>query len=173
LKSAKAQLPGLVAVQIGVGSLAASVVGFFRRGGVESTPVIVGVEPAGAACAFESVRHDRIVTVPGPHRSVMAGLNCGTLSSVAWPLLREGVDAFTLTGNERAYEAMRVLARDGIVSGESGAAALAGLLGVFGSSDGEALRRRCGIGPSCGVLIVSTEGATDPDLYDLVVGSNG
>jgi diaminopropionate ammonia-lyase len=171
LTSTEACDPGLVAVQIGVGSLAASVVGFFRYGGGASTPAIVGVEPAGAACAFESVRRDRIVTVPGPHSSVMAGLNCGTLSTVAWPLIRGGIDVFTRINDAKAFEAMRILAHDGIISGESGAAALAGLLELFGSGEGDELVRRCGIDRSGGILVVSTEGATDPDLYGRIVGS--
>ena len=57
----------------------------------------------------------------------MAGLNCGTPSLVAWPLLRSGLDAVVAVADERARQAMRDLAAAGIVAGETGAASLAGL----------------------------------------------
>ncbi len=69
-----------------------------------------------------------IVTVPGPHDSIMAGLNCGRPSIVAWPIVSQGIDAFIAIPDERAREAMRALARAGIVAGETGAAGLAGLI---------------------------------------------
>lgn len=166
--------PGLAAVQIGVGSLAAAVTGHLRRrrpGGVY--PAIVGVEPESAACAFDSVRAGDIVSVPGPHPSVMAGLNCGTLSSTAWPVLKTGIDAFVTVTDENAFEAMRLLASDGIVSGESGSAGLAGLIALF---DDEEMREKvlsCRTGPGTDVLIISTEGITDPVLYGQVVNPPG
>ena len=162
--------PNVVLVQIGVGSLAAAVVQFYKGKEKTSTPRIIGVEPEGAACAFESAKTGHRVSTPGPHPSVMAGLNCGTVSTVAWPLLRDGIDAFVVTDNERAFEAMRLLAEDGFISGESGAAGAAGLLEIFEQDSGESLRRRLGINASSRVLLISTEGATDPLLYQRVVG---
>jgi diaminopropionate ammonia-lyase len=112
--------PEIVMVQIGVGSLAAATV---RHHGASS---VVGVEPHDAACAKRSFEAGEPVTVPGPHRSMMAGLNCGTLSSIAWPILRDGLTAAISVPDDRAAEAMRMLAANGIESGESGAAGLAG-----------------------------------------------
>ncbi|MCK4237180.1 MAG: diaminopropionate ammonia-lyase [Candidatus Krumholzibacteria bacterium] len=162
--------PDLVVVQIGVGSLASAAVRFYRCMDGRKAPAILGVEPEGAACAFESARADRMVTVPGPHTSVMAGLNCQTLSSVAWPTLRQGIDAFVVVGNSRAFEAMRLLAEDGIVSGESGSAGMAGLLETIESDEGKMFQERFGLGSSDRILVISTEGATDPDMYKRAVG---
>ncbi len=162
--------PALIAVQIGVGSLAASAARYYRRSPGGGTTVLIGVEPDCAACAFESVEAGKIVTVPGPHDSVMAGLNCGTVSSVAWPSLKSGIDVFTTIEDDVSFEAMRILAEDDIVSGESGAAALAGLLSISGTESGRefldgALSRTSG-----SVLVISTEGITDPEMYSSVVG---
>jgi diaminopropionate ammonia-lyase len=158
--------PTLVVVQIGVGSLAAAVVGFYRARGRESVPRILGVEPEGAACAFESVRAGKRISIPGPHRSVMAGLNCGTVSSIALPLLMQGIDAFVVVDDEGAFEAMRLLAADGIASGESGSAGLAGLAGLhhLHTTSGQAADL-LPLHESDTVLIISTEGITDPELY--------
>jgi diaminopropionate ammonia-lyase len=162
------QPPDLVAVQIGVGSLAAAMVRHYRSVGREKEPRMLGVEPAGAACALESVRAGRRCTVPGPHRSVMAGLNCGTLSSIAWPLIRDGIDAFVSIGDRAAFDSMLMLAEGGIVSGESGASGLAGLLEIA-IRDREALHGILGLGGESVVLVISTEGITDPALYERIV----
>ena len=87
--------PDVVLVQIGVGTLASAVVRHFRRAGLVPAPVLVGVEPTGAACVLRSIEAGSPVLIEvGADASIMAGLNCGTPSSVAWPLLRDGMDAF-------------------------------------------------------------------------------
>ena len=99
----------------------------------------------------------------------MAGLNCGTPSLVAWPLLRSGLDAVVAVADERARQAMRDLAAAGIVAGETGAASLAGLAEATGAgrpAGCECPRPRGGTR----VLLVCTEGATDPEAYHRIVG---
>jgi diaminopropionate ammonia-lyase len=152
--------PDLVVVQIGVGALASAVVTHYRPG---DGPCIVGVEPLTAACAFEAAAAGEIVVVPGPHPSVMAGLNAGIPSLTALPVLLGGVDAFCAVSDEAAREAVRILHRHGIAAGETGAAGLAGLL---------AARREfptlCdgAVGRARRALVVLTEGVTDPVTYE-------
>lgn len=165
------EAPDLVLVQIGVGALAAAVIRRYRRERPGGRTRIVGVEPVDAACGGASIERGEPVTVPGPHRSMMAGLNCGTLSSVAWPWLRQGLDAVVTLGDERAAEAMRRLAERGIVSGESGAAGLAGLLEILLGPDSAEARERLGVDAKSRVLLFSTEGITDADNYGRVVGA--
>lgn len=159
--------PDVVLVQCGVGALAAAV-GAHYRGGVR--PTLVAVEPDDAACMLESLAAGRVVTIQGPHRSIMAGLNCGTLSLVAWPLLASTFDLCITVDDERAREAMLLLANAGIESGESGAAGLAGLLALCSAPELAEPRKRFGIGATANVLVFSTEGATDPEAYARVVG---
>jgi diaminopropionate ammonia-lyase len=160
--------PDLVVVQIGVGSLAAAIVRHYRSSARGREPRILGVEPIGASCALESVRAGMPRTVPGPHRSVMAGLNCGTLSSVAWPFIRDGIDALVSIGDGAAFDAMRMLAAGGIVSGESGASGLAGLIEIA-RRDRSILGGPLGLGSENSVVVISTEGVTDPSLYSRIV----
>jgi diaminopropionate ammonia-lyase len=162
--------PDVVVVQIGVGSLAAAVTRHLRSGGGKRDPVIVGVEPEGAACAFESAAAGEPVSVPGPHTSVMAGLNCGTLSSLAWPVIRDGVDIFVKVSDEEAFESMRMLAADGIVSGESGSAGLAGLHSLLGDPAGREALEKYGVRGYFKALAISTEGITDQDMYRRAMG---
>lgn len=168
LEALGAAPPDVVLVQIGVGALGAAVGAHFAA--TAARPVVVSVEPDDAACTLESLAAGKIVTVPGPHRSIMAGLNCGTLSMIAWPVIAGTFGLAITVDDDRAREAMRLLAGAGIESGESGAAGLAGLLALLTAPELAAPRERFGIGADSRVLVFSTEGATDPEAYARIVG---
>lgn len=155
--------------QIGVGSLAVAIVRHYRGPGAPHIARIVGVEPEAAACALASVETGRIVSVK-TGESVMAGLNCGTPSIIAFPALRDGIDAYVTVDDARAIEAMRVLADEGFVSGETGASGVAGLLELLEGAAADEARARLGITGTTRVLLVSTEGATDPASYRRAIG---
>jgi diaminopropionate ammonia-lyase len=158
--------PDVVIVQIGVGALAAAVARHFRGGG-GARPRLVGVEPVRSACVLESMRAGRLTTISGGQDSIMAGLNCGTPSAVAWPDVSSGIDRFIAIDDERAREGMRLLADGGVVAGETGAAGVGGLLELL---DDRAAAVELGLGPETRVLVLCTEGATDEDAYRAIVG---
>ncbi len=162
--------PDLIAIQFGVGALAAAVVNHYRAAGRGPLPAILSVEPLHAACALAAMEAGRIVDVPGPHDSIMAGLNCGRASLVAWPAVSSGIDGFIAIADERAREAMRLLARAGVVAGETGAAGLAGLLELLTGRENLEYREALKINPTTRVLLLITEGATDPESYRAIVG---
>jgi diaminopropionate ammonia-lyase len=156
--------PDLVVVQVGVGAFAAAVARHFRRPRASPHPKLMSVEPASADCLLESVEAGSIVSVPGPHDSIMSGLNCGKPSLVAWPTVSRGIDLLVAVDDGPAREAMRLAADSGLVSGETGAAGLGGLLEILRTGGAE-VRRTLGIGEETRVLIFNCEGATDPDAY--------
>jgi len=162
LAAVGASPPDVVVVPMGVGALAAAA--------VEHAPMaaaIVAVEPVDAACGLASAVAGRPVEVPGPHRSIMAGLNCGNVSIVAWPVIQRGVDAYVTASDAAAEAAMRALAQEGITAGETGAAGLAGLTTLI--ADGPTF----GTVPDLAgkhALVLCTEGATDPANYERIVG---
>lgn len=160
--------PDVVAVQIGVGALASAVVAHFRQPGRQ--PKLVGVEPLRAACMLSSIEAGRVVSIPGPHDSIMAGLNCGEPSMLAWPIVSTGIDVFVAVDDERAREAMRLLAKEGVVAGETGAAGLAGLLELLRGSGQSSSRDALGVTDTSSILLIITEGATDPEAYAEIVG---
>jgi diaminopropionate ammonia-lyase len=160
--------PDLVVVQVGVGAFAAAVARHFRSPRASPRPKLMSVEPASADCLLESVEAGSIVSVPGPHDSIMSGLNCGRLSLVAWPTVFRGIDLLVAIDDEPAHEAMRLAADSGVVSGETGAAGLGGLLEILRTGGAEA-RRTLGIGRETRVLLFNCEGATDPDAYRKVM----
>ncbi|MEK8174306.1 pyridoxal-phosphate dependent enzyme [Streptomyces sp. M19] len=94
----------------GVGSLAQAVIAHSKSRG---RPVrVLGAEPDTAGCVLESLRAERPVTV-ATGTTVMAGLNCGTPSSLAWPYLSRGLDASALVTDAQAVAASRQLAAAG------------------------------------------------------------
>ncbi|MDB5045991.1 MAG: diaminopropionate ammonia-lyase, partial [Deinococcus sp.] len=85
------QQPDVVAAQMGVGSLAMAVIQHYRAPGHKTR--VVGVEPHHAACVLQSLEAGELTAVSGPHTSIMAGLNCGNTSPLAWPYLLGGLMA--------------------------------------------------------------------------------
>jgi diaminopropionate ammonia-lyase len=161
--------PDLVVVQVGVGAFAAAVARHFRRPEASPPPKLMSVEPASADCLLESVEAGTIVSVPGPHDSIMSGLNCGRISLVAWPTVSRGIDLLVTIDDGPAREAMRLAAEAGVVSGETGAAGLGGLLELLRTGEDEETRRALGVGEETRVLLFNCEGATDPDAYRRIV----
>ena len=158
--------PDAVVIQVGVGALGAAAARHFRR--PESGNItVIGIEPQSSACVLASMEAGEIVTIPGPHDSIMAGLNCGTPSIVAWPDVSGGFDLFCAVDDDSARRGMRMLAAEGIEAGETGAAGIAGLMEICAD---EAIRERIGLGSETAVLTLCTEGATDPAAYAEIVG---
>jgi diaminopropionate ammonia-lyase len=145
---------------MGVGALTAAVVAHYA-----TSAAVVAVEPLTAACGLASARAGAPAFVPGPHDSIMAGLNCGTVSLIAWPSVQAGVDAFVAVDDAAAEQAMRDLAALGVVAGETGAASLAGLRALVAHAEEAGIDVR-----GRRALVLCTEGATDPVAYERIVG---
>ncbi|WP_029000129.1 diaminopropionate ammonia-lyase [Azohydromonas australica] len=159
-------------LQGGVGGLAAGVASCFWEFHGAQRPRFVVVEPRQADCLFQSAVQGRAARATGSVDSVMAGLACGETSPLAWRFLQPGIDAFMTIEDEAAVQAMRVLAAGSgqdipIVAGESGAAGLAGLQALRSDAAGSA---QLGLDERSRVLLINTEGATAPAVYEALVG---
>jgi diaminopropionate ammonia-lyase len=148
-------------VPVGVGSLAAAA-GAALGGG---TTMLVGVEPDAAACVTAALDAGHVVEVPGPHRSLMAGLNCGLASPLAMPAITAAFSAMVTVDDDRCRRAIRALAAHGLDVGETGAAALAGLTAVLDDH-----RAELPLPAGATVLVLVTEGVTDPVGFEAAVG---
>jgi diaminopropionate ammonia-lyase len=104
----------------------------------------------------------------------MAGLACGETSPLAWRFLENSVDVFMTISDDDAVTAMHLLAGNPqgdipVVAGESGAAGVAGLA-VLRAND--ALSAEAGLDSDSRVLVINTEGATAPSVYQQLVGES-
>jgi diaminopropionate ammonia-lyase len=136
--------PDLVVVPVGVGSFAQAVITHYRSR--DSRTRLLAVEPANAACVLESLKAGEPTTVPTGD-TIMAGLNCGTPSTTAWPFLHNGLDAAVAVSDAHCAEAMEDLNALNVHSGPCGAAPLAGLRAIREEFGGLAT-----------VVLISTEG---------------
>ena len=160
---------GVVCMPVGVGSLADAMARHFRAEERRRVPRLASVEPEGSACLLAALEEDAIVALPRSRPTMMAGLDCGTVSTISWPVLRSSVDVAFAIGDDQVGPAMRALAEAGIESGESGAACLAALFALEKHEKRDFLHETLGFCRGARILIVSTEGATDPENYARVV----
>lgn len=161
-----------VLVQGGVGGLAAGVVSYLWEFHQLMRPRFIVVEPTQADCLFQSAMAGQVTKATGTVDSIMAGLACGEASPLAWKVLQTGVDFFTTIDDTAAAEAMRIAATGSaddvpLVVGESGAAGLAGLIALLTQPGWKA---EAGLDAESRVLLISTEGATAPSVYEACVG---
>jgi diaminopropionate ammonia-lyase len=113
--------PDLLVVPAGVGSLLQAALTHYRSGNTPPGTAVVSVEPQSAACILASVTAGHPVTVATGMTS-MAGLNCGTVSSLAWPYISHGLDACIAVDDAEVADAARELAEHRIDAGPCGAA---------------------------------------------------
>lgn len=164
--------PSHVFVQAGVGGIAAAVAGHLAIAFGERRPLFIVVDPARAACLFETARAGHPVAVPHGEPTIMAMLECYEPSRIAWRILSRAADAFMTVDEEDAVSVMRRLADPAagdpaIVSGESGGVGLAGFLRAAANSE---MKGALSMGPQSRILVVNTEGATDAGRYRELVG---
>lgn len=153
--------PDIVVVPTGVGSLLQAALTHYRSADTPPGTAVLSVEPRPAACVLASVAAGHPVTVATGVTS-MAGLNCGTVSSLSWPYIRHGLDACAAVDDAEAADAARRLARHGVDAGPCGAAPLAGLAAVHAAAQtggGGPLRAALGLTPASTVVLLVTEGA--------------
>lgn len=154
-----------VVIQAGVGGLAGAAAAWLhwrREASPAWTPSVrlIVVEPTDAAALWANVDEDASTLKPceGTIDSVMAGLNCGVPNYVTWPLVRRTATDFVAIGDDWADAAMRAMADEGIVAGESGAAGLGGAMAIQSRLPSDAV-----------VLVINTESDTDPERYRSVI----
>jgi diaminopropionate ammonia-lyase len=164
--------PTHVFVQAGVGALAASVCAVFWQVWGPVRPKFTIIEPEQADCYFQSGLAGKPVAVTGDLDTIMAGLACGEVSPLAWDILKYGCNNYARLSDTHAIEAMCVFANPiagdpRIVSGETGSTGL-GLL--LAAKDNQVIWEALGLNANSRVLLIGSEGDTDPKIYQEIIG---
>jgi diaminopropionate ammonia-lyase len=149
--------PALVAIPAGVGSLAQAAIIHYRSRPGSDAPSLLTVEPGSAAGVLASLVRGEFGTV-ATGETIMSGLNCGTPSRLAWPYLRDGLDAAIAVANSEAAVAARDLAGYGIPAGPCGGAALAGVRAALTGEGAEGRQAALALDSGGTVVLLSTEG---------------
>jgi len=162
-------------LQSGVGSWAASILGYIATQW-NHPPVCISVEPHSANCLYESIKTGNRVIVENNKTTIMAGLNCASVSTLAWDILKNGLSGSMSITDELSKEAMRLLAYPvsgdpSITSGESGASGLGGLIGLSKTTKYKDLKDKFNLNKNSTILIINTEGDTDPTNYKKIINN--
>lgn len=164
--------PTHIFVQAGVGSMAGAVIGYFANRFKENPPVMVVVEANAADCIYRSaVQADgNRVDVTGDMFTIMAGLACGEANTVSWDILRNHASAFVSCPDWVSANGTRIygapLGDDKrVISGESGSVTMGLVHAVMTRPEYKDLKEALHLNENSEILLVSTEGDTDPDRY--------
>jgi diaminopropionate ammonia-lyase len=160
----------LILVQTGVGSWPSAVAHYASNHPGFKKAKIICVEPFESDCFLESMKKNIRSATRKTQQTIMAGLNCGTPSLLAWKILQNEADAFISIDDSYALEAIRKyyypISGDKIIeAGESGSAGLAGLMALLKETRFEGLRKHLNITSKSKVLLFNTEGITDPEFF--------
>ena len=158
LSEAGAAGPALMVIPAGVGSLAQAGVTHYRSRPDSRATALLTVEPGTAACVLASLVRGEPGTI-STSETIMAGLNCGTPSMLAWPYLRDGLDAAIAVADADSATAARDLAGYGIPAGPCGGASLAGARAALTGEGAQARRASLDIRLDATVVLLSTEGS--------------
>lgn len=155
--------PDVVIVQAGVGGLLCAAASWLAWKFGARRPYLMACEPDGAACLLESARAGEPTRVPGDLDTIMAGLRCAEPSPLAWPAIRDGVDAFITISDQQSLGAMRTLAAAGVEhrldAGPSGVCGVGALIGLASAPEFVHVRHAARLDRSTCALIILTEGA--------------
>lgn len=164
--------PTHIFIQAGVGSLAGAVIGYFANRFKEDPPVMVVVEANAADCLYRSaVQADGSrVDVTGDMLTIMAGLACGEANTVSWDILRNHADAFVscpdwVSANGTRIYGSPLRGDEQVISGESGSVTMGLLHAIMTRPEYADLKTALKLDKDSEVLLVSSEGDTDPDRY--------
>jgi len=171
--------PTHVFLQAGVGSFAAAIVAYMSNFTDRPIPQFIIVEPQGAPCLFESMKKNtgELLRIEGDLPTIMAGLACGEPSKIAWQILKYSTHAFLSCSDDVARRGMRVLAKpiegdQTIISGESGAVTLGAVFEVLSNQLFQNIKEDLNLTSDSTVLLFSTEGDTDPEVYQDIILQN-
>jgi diaminopropionate ammonia-lyase len=166
--------PDAIFVPAGVGGLLAAAASWNHLTYGARRAAVVAVEPASAACVQASLRAGQPAAVAGPFETTMGGLRCGEMSPSVFPTVASLVDAAVGIEDDFAFRAMRRLAQPtppdaAVACGPSGAAAMGGLLALLSDPSLAAVRARARLAPTARIVVLATEGVTDPDVFATVM----
>lgn len=168
--------PTHIFIQAGVGSLAGAVIGYFSNRFKENPPVMVVVEAAAADCLYRSALQadGNHVNVTGDMFTIMAGLACGEANTVSWDILRNHADAFVSCPDWVSANGTRIYSSpvgndQRVISGESGSVTLGLVHTIMTNPEYKKLKDALKLDHHSEVLLISSEGNTDPDRYREIV----
>ncbi|MDA7769808.1 diaminopropionate ammonia-lyase [Candidatus Pelagibacter sp.] len=156
-----------VFLQAGVGGMAASMIAGFAKLS-KNIPQFIVVEPENADCVFQSIKNNKLTTVDIKKETVMGGMSCGDVSTIAWEILRNSTNYCLTISDEAISTAVALLAEarlseEKIIGGEC---AVPGIIALIGSFNNKEYLDKLKLNEKSNVLLFGCEGLTDKEMYE-------
>ena len=156
-----------VFLQAGVGGMAASMIAGFAKLS-KNIPQFIVVEPENADCVFQSIKNNKPTTVDIKKETVMGGMSCGDVSTIAWEILRNSTN-YCLTISDEAISTAVALLAEARLSDEKiigGECAVPGIIALIGSFNNKEYLDKLKLNEKSNVLLFGCEGLTDKKMYE-------
>jgi diaminopropionate ammonia-lyase len=155
-----------VFLQAGVGGMAAAMIAGFAKYS-NNIPKFIIVEPENANCVFKSLENNKATTVNIINETIMGGMSCGDVSTVAWEILKDSSNySLTITDDEIsmvvAMLAKAKLSNKEIVAGECAVPGIIALIGLFKNKQ---YLDKLKLNKNSKILLFGCEGLTDAAMY--------
>ncbi|WP_440909840.1 diaminopropionate ammonia-lyase [Candidatus Pelagibacter sp.] len=161
-----------VFLQAGVGGMAAAVIAGYAKFS-KNIPSFIIVEPKDAECVLESIKSSKPTSIDIMKESIMGGMSCGDVSTVAWEILKNSAN-YCLSISDKgisstvALLANKDLSKNKIIAGECG---VPGIISLISLMKDQEKAKEVGINENSKVLLIGCEGLTDQKMYDQLLSS--
>jgi diaminopropionate ammonia-lyase len=156
-----------VFLQAGVGGMAAAIIAGFAKLS-KNIPQFIVVEPENADCVFQSIKNNKPTTVDITKETVMGGMSCGDVSTIAWEILKNSTN-YCLTISDEAISTAVALLAEARLSDEKiigGECAVPGVIALIGSFNNKEYLNKLKLNEKSNVLLFGCEGLTDKAMYE-------
>ena len=157
-------MPTHALLPVGVGGLAAGVIAPLWQAAGDRLGRMISVESVMSACMRDSIRAGTPKDLDVTQETLMAGLSCGEVSDLAWPMLRATLSHAIAIGDDAVAPLMRWF-HHRTPSIEAGECATSGLAACLKAHADQKAWKAMGFDSDSIILLLGTEGATDPEFY--------
>ena len=162
-----------VFLQAGVGGMAAAMIAGFAKFS-KKIPRFIIVEPENANCVFKSIENNRPTSVNITNETIMGGMSCGDVSTVAWEILKNSSNnCVTITDDAIsivvAMLAEAQLSDEKIIAGECAVPGIIALISLFKSKE---YLDKLNLNSDSKVLLFGCEGLIEKEMYKKLVDNN-
>jgi diaminopropionate ammonia-lyase len=156
-----------VFLQAGVGGMAAAAIAGFAKYS-NNLPCFITVEPKDAECVLQSIKNKKPTSINIQKESIMGGMSCGDVSSLAWEILKHSTNYSISISDEAVATTVALLkqkefSNDEIIAGECG---VPGVISLISAIKDKNICEKLKLNSQSNVLLIGCEGLTDFKMYN-------
>ena len=156
-----------VFLQAGVGGMAAATIAGFAKYS-NNLPCFITVEPKDAECVLQSIKNKKPTSINIQKESIMGGMSCGDVSSLAWEILKHSTNYSISISDEAVATTVALLkqkefSNDEIIAGECG---VPGVISLISAIKDKNICEKLKLNSQSNVLLIGCEGLTDFKMYN-------